>query len=78
MTRPTRGELTAAGRGRAARVGCYYSDRRVPSAVSDGRGAMAILELSEFKFRAAIPERVRTMHANRSWCETKGQAKGLG
>jgi hypothetical protein len=34
------------------------------------------LELSVFKFRVAIPERVQTTLATRSWCETKGQARG--
>jgi hypothetical protein len=35
-----------------------------------------VLELSVFKFRVAIPERVQAMLASRSWGETKGQARG--
>jgi hypothetical protein len=34
-----------------------------------------ILELSLFKFRLAIPERVQRMSATRSWSETDGQAR---
>jgi hypothetical protein len=35
-----------------------------------------VAELSVFKFRGAIPERVQTTQATRSSLETKGQARG--
>jgi hypothetical protein len=57
-------------------VGCHYSAKPVTSGsvghyVSDG-----VLELSVFKVRGAIPERVQATRATRLGSATKGQVRG--
>jgi hypothetical protein len=55
--------------------GCHSSAKLVTWIVSVGRGAVGVPELSLFRFREAIPERVQRMRTTRSWCETTGQAR---
>jgi len=56
--------------------GCHSSAKLVTWRASVGRGAAAIPELSLFRFREAIPERVQRIRTTRSWRGTNGQARG--